>query len=222
MVCTSSIAFVEVILDQRIVWTSHVKAGSVLRVSEITHMTNVDCKRGHWVGSIWMKVTDGMESLHLKSASPESWSWGEKAFFLILTLLLGHELKNEDVNSSIPGAGAWSLYIFSVISIFSMSINGSVVVLFKAFDNRLQDTAWGCKTNNSGLLHGCYLTCKNEYLSACARAGLLDTGRLSALSAELAQAAELARVLVRAVNRSVKRSSTLCLHRYGKAWGRWQ
>lgn len=54
-----------------------------------------------------MKVIDEMESLHLKSTSPESWSWGEKAFFLlILTLLLGQELKNEDVNSSIPGAGA--------------------------------------------------------------------------------------------------------------------
>lgn len=170
------------------------------------HMTNVDCKRGHWVRIIWMKVTDEMESLHLKSTSPESW---EEVFLLILSLLLGCELKNEDVNSSIPGAGAWSLYILSVISIFSMSINGSVVVLFKAFDDRLQDTAWGCKTNNSSLLHGCYLTCKNEYLPACASAGLLDTGKLSAICA----AAELARVWVRAVNRSVKGSTTLCLHR---------
>lgn len=142
-------------------------------------MTNVRCKRGISVSSIWMKVTDQMESLHLESTSPESWSWEKKAFLLILTLLLGHELRNEDVNSSIPGAGAWSSYILSVISIFSMSINGSVVVLFKAFDDRLQDTAWGCKTNNSALLHGCYLTCKNEYLPACASAGLLDTGKLS-------------------------------------------
>lgn len=180
------------------------------------HMTNVDCKRGHWVRIIWMKVTDEMKSLHRKSTSPES--WGEKAFLLILTLLLGHELKNEDVNSSISGAGAWSSYILSVISIFFMSINGSVVVSFKAFDDRLQDTAWGCKTNNSSLLHGCYLTCKNEYLPACASAGLLDTGKLSALCA----AAELARVLVRAVNWSVKGGTTLCVHRYGKAWGGWQ
>lgn len=29
--------------------------------------------------------------------------------------------------------------------------------LFKAFDDRMQDTAWGCKANNSSLLHGCCL-----------------------------------------------------------------
>lgn len=216
--CTSSTAFVKVVLDQRIVWTSHVKAGSVLRVSELRmwQMWTVR-EEGHWVRSIWMKVTDEMESLHLKITSPESWSWGEKAFLLILTLLLGHELKNEDVNSSIPGAGAWSLCILSVISIFFMSINGSVVVLLKAFDDRLQDTAWGYKTNNSRLLHGCYLTCKNEYLPACASAGLLDTGKLFAVFA----AAELACVLVRAADRSIK-GTTTSPRRYSKAWGKWQ
>lgn len=84
----------------------------------------------------------------------------EKAFVLTLTSLLGHEEKTAEVNSSIPGAGAWSSYILSVISIFSMSRNGGVIVLFKASDDRLQDTAWSCKTNNSSLLHGCYLTFK--------------------------------------------------------------
>lgn len=29
--------------------------------------------------------------------------------------------------------------------------------LFKAFDDRMQDTAWGWKANNRSLLHGCYL-----------------------------------------------------------------
>lgn len=42
---------------------------------------NVDRKRGHWLRSIWMKVIDEMESFHLKSTSPESWSWERRLLY---------------------------------------------------------------------------------------------------------------------------------------------
>lgn len=157
-------AFIEVVLDQTVVWTGHMKAGSVLRVW-IMHKTNVDCKRGYWVRIIQMKVTwDG-------ELAPEKYitrGLGREHLFTNPDFAVRLWVKKWGCKQQHPWCGSM-IIVLSVISIFSVSINGSVVVLFKAFDDRLQDTAWGYKTNNSSLLHGCYLTCKNEYL--CASAG---------------------------------------------------
>lgn len=132
-------------------------------------MTNEDHKSRHSARRVWMKVLDEMESLHLERASPESWSCGE-GFCTNPEIIVG-PWGHSNVNSSIPGAQ--SLHIFSITCIFFMSRNRCVIVLFKAFDGRLQDTAWGCKTNSSSLLHGCYLIFKNEYLPHCADAASL-------------------------------------------------